>query len=71
MSSDKEQILYSLILNCPFDLECEDCPFINIYKKEIDERIEFVEKLQKSEIEMIAQKHFELFHKNYDIKKQK
>jgi len=49
MSSDNEQILNSLILNCPFDLECVDCPFINIYKKEIDERFEFVENLQKAE----------------------
>jgi len=71
MSSDNHQILYSLIFNCPFDLECADCPFINIYKKDIDERFEFVENLQKVEREMIVETHFELFQKNYDANKQR
>jgi hypothetical protein len=69
--TDSKLILLSLIFKCPFDLHDESCPFISIYQKEINSRIEIIEQMQTSELDQIVQRHYVQFDKNYDFDKHK
>jgi hypothetical protein len=54
MATERKQILYSLIFNCPFELHCENCPLKHIYQQEIEDRLDFIENLPTLEIERIT-----------------
>jgi hypothetical protein len=71
MSSEKINILYSLALNCPFNLKCANCPFEIIWKIDVDDRFDYLENLKSTEIDEIIKKHYEYFAKNFDYEKQK
>ena len=43
-------MIHGLILGCPYELEHKDCPFIETRKLPVEERIEFVEKLNEMDI---------------------
>jgi len=66
MISEKEGTLYSLILNCPFELGCSDCPFDNIRKIEILERINHLRKMDNMEVEKMLSKHYENYKTNFN-----
>jgi len=59
-------ILYSLAMKCPFDLKCDNCPMLNIWQIEIEDRIDYIENLQQEERKNIVNKHFEMFNKNHN-----
>jgi len=65
MKNEKTNLLYSLALRCPFELNCEDCPIINIWKIEIYERFDYIDKLNLSEIDEIIAKHYEKYNENF------
>ena len=71
MSDEKIGILFSLALNCPFNLKCTNCPFEMIWQISEDDRFDYLENLKSTEIDKIIKKHYEYFAKNYDYEKQK
>jgi len=67
MKGEKISLLNSLALRCPFELNCKDCPIINIWKMEIYERFDYIDKLNLSEIDEIIAKHYEQYKQNFNI----
>ncbi len=69
MISEKLNILYSLAFNCPFNLGCFCCPFEEIWRMDIDERIEYIEKLNPSEMDELIKLHYKKYGENFDFHK--
>jgi len=67
MKNENRNILNSLALRCPFDLNCENCPILNIWKIEIYERFDYIDTLNLSEINEIVAKHYEQYNLNFNF----
>ena len=59
---DKNGKIYGLIFGCPF-MDCAvDCPFIEIRKLSLQERIEYIEKLTAEQVNQLVETHNIRFH---------
>jgi hypothetical protein len=59
--------LYSLALQCPFDLGCATCPLKEIRRMDIQARLSYVEELPANETKRILLEHYENYTKNYNF----
>jgi hypothetical protein len=73
----KTENLGGLIFACPFNNALHNCPYNSLRQIEIDERINFIEKLSNSAIDSFLFYHENclarrdsLNRKNYELKKQ-
>ena len=69
MISEKVATLYSLILNCPFELGCSGCPFAKIRELEILDRISCVMKMGDFDVDKMLLKHYENYKMNFHFDK--
>jgi len=65
MLPENKGLLFSLALQCPFDLGCSDCPFKKIREIDIKERFVKIKTLNDSFCEALISKHYYNYSENF------
>jgi hypothetical protein len=64
MYNDLRTRLYGFCLQCPFELDCNECPFKHIRTLEINKRLSYIDSLEYEALAKLLEDHYDKYIKN-------